>query len=96
MRGQECLLCAIDIAFPKSNAAQLGERPPELAPQVRTKLLACEQRFLLSLRAGPTQSQNFSAVNAAASMKASHRLPVVPAFHGFRPLLRKIVLSKRL
>ena len=92
--GQECLLGALDISLPESNAAKLGQRPPELPPQVGAKLLACEQGFLLGLRARSTQSENFGAVDATASMEASDRLPVVPAFHGFRPLLGKVVLPQ--
>jgi len=90
------LLGALDISLPESNAAKLGQRPRQLPPQVGAKLLAGEQGFLLGFRVGPSQSENLGAVDAAAAMETSHRLPLVPAFHRFGPLIGEVVLPKGL
>jgi hypothetical protein len=94
MSRDECVLCSLDIAPAKPNAAKLGQRPSQFAAQVRTKFLAREQRLLLCFRAGSAQSENFSAVHATASMEASDRPAVVPLLHRLRPLLGKVVLPE--
>jgi hypothetical protein len=93
---QKCFLCALEIASAEANAAKLGQRPAELSPEIRAQFLAGEQRLMLGLDARSSQPENFSTVNAAASMEAADWLPVVPAFHRVRPLLGQVVLAEGL
>ncbi len=96
VRGEEGLLRALDVSPPQADAAELGQRPPELAAQVGAQLLAGQERFLLRLGARPAQPEDLGAVDAAASVDAPHGLSLPPALHRLRPLLGQVVLRERL
>src|SRR5262245_31226033 len=69
VRGEKSFLGAIEITSVLANATELGERPAELAAQIRTQLLAGPEGLLLRLRACSAEPQNFGAVNATAPMQ---------------------------
>src|SRR5262245_24458354 len=96
MRSKERFLGAIEIASSLPNATELGQRPAELAGQIRTELLSRTESLLLRHRARSTESQNVGAVNATATMQTTDGTHASPAFHRLRPLLGEVVLRERL
>ena len=51
MSREQRLLCAFDVALTKANPSELAQRPPHLASQVWTKLVARLERLMLCLGA---------------------------------------------
>lgn len=85
-----------EITPPQPDAAQLGQRPAKLAPEVRPQLVTGGERLALRLAAGAAQPENLRAMEATPAMDAAHWLPLPPALHGLRPLLGEVVLRDRL
>jgi hypothetical protein len=95
-RAHEGRFGARDVSSSEPNAAELRQRPSEFATQVRPQLLASQKRFLLRFHPRTAQPENLGAVNSAATVDASHGLPLTPALHRLGPLLSKVVLRERL
>ena len=51
VRGDKSRLRAREVPSPEADATDLGERPPQLPPQVWPQLFAGQERFLLRLDA---------------------------------------------
>ena len=92
MSRQERLLRAFEISPPKPDTSQLGQRPPELATQVRPQFVAGEERLRLGLAVRTAQAKDLGAMHAAASVDAADASPKPPTLHRLRPLLREVVL----
>src|SRR5215210_7926472 len=93
---EECLLRAWEVTQLESNAAQFGEGPAELPPQIGSKLRACCQNLLLGLGGGPAQPEDLGTVHAASAMGAADSAYAAPPLHRLGPLLGEIVLTKSL
>src|SRR5215212_9688171 len=76
VRREERLFRALNVSPAQPDAAQFGQRPPELSSQVGAKLLARQEGFLLCLKERPAQPEDLGAVDAAASVDAPYGLPV--------------------
>jgi hypothetical protein len=96
MRDHQCLLRAGDVPSVESDPPEFGERPPELAAQVRTQLLAGQQGLGLGFEARSAEPQDLGAVDTTAPTDASDGVGLAPPFHRLCPLLGDVVLAEAL
>ena len=80
----------------ESDAAQLGQGPAELAPQVGSQLRAGGQGLLLGLGGGPAQPKDLGTVHAASPMGAADSAPAAPPLHRLGPFLGEVQLPESL
>ena len=94
--GDEGFLGPVQIALPQANRAELGQRPPELSPHPRSKVVARAERFGLGGIAGPRNPQDLGAMHAAAPVEAAEGAAGPPPFHRIGPLGRHLVQRQAL
>ena len=93
---EERRFCAVDVSFDQSDTPDLGQRPPELASEIRAQLIARGESFLLGLVPGSPKPEDLGAVDTTAPMQAPDGALAAPSLHGFGPLLGEIVLRSPL
>ena len=93
---QERLFGAGEVAALQPDAAELAERPAELAAKVRSQLVAGLERLGLGLVAVSPQPQDLGAMHPAASVQAADGVGVRPTLHRLGPLLGQVVLGEAL
>ena len=96
VRGEKRLLRAVDVSFVQPDAAQLAERPSELATQVGPQLFTRLERLDLGFSTRSAQAEDLGTVHATTSVQAADRVGARPALHRVGPFLRQVVLREPL
>src|SRR5688572_11322227 len=96
MSGQQCLLGAVDVSLSKSDPSEFGQRPSQLASQVRAKFIERRERLSLCFVARPAQPEDLGTMDPAASVEAPDRVRLAPPFHRLGPFLGRVVLCESL
>ena len=91
MSRQQRFLRAPEVSLVEPNASELGERPPELASQVRSQLVAGEKGLVLRLGTRPAQPEDLRSVDPTAPLDAPDGIGLRPTFHRLGPLLGQVV-----
>ena len=96
MGGEERFVGAGDVSRAQPDAAELADRPSQLAAKVGPQLLARLERFGLGLVAPSPQPQDLGSVHAAPTVEAADGVGVGPPLHRLGPLLGQVVLRQSL